>query len=179
MTTLLAQRHCADTWSSEVAGSEGPNSLSNCRTKGQQRADVFKEGNGVEFISIGGDPEALMAYMVKNPGLLLSMQSVKAGDIGKRRKEMAEMIEGTWRSCIEAGNGMGEKISALNVDAPEDLFIADVIIANPPLGNGPYPLRREAWHTFTYGFHNALVSNEDVSPSPGGHGVRRCRDING
>jgi UDP:flavonoid glycosyltransferase YjiC (YdhE family) len=92
----------------------------------------LQESNGIEFFSIGGDPEALMAYMVKNPGLLPNMQSIKAGDIGKRRKEMAEMVEGTWRSCIEAGNGMGEKISALNVDAPEDLFIADAIIANPP-----------------------------------------------
>ncbi|KAJ4985852.1 glycosyltransferase family 28 domain-containing protein [Stagonosporopsis vannaccii] len=92
----------------------------------------FVESNGIEFFSIGGDPEALMAYMVKNPGLLPNMQSVKAGDIGKRRKEMAEMIEGTWRSCIEAGDGMGEKIPPLNVDAAEDLFIADVIIANPP-----------------------------------------------
>ncbi|KAF2626779.1 glycosyltransferase family 1 protein [Macroventuria anomochaeta] len=92
----------------------------------------FVESNGIEFFSIGGDPEALMAYMVKNPGLLPNMQSVKAGDIGKRRKEMAGMIEGTWRSCIEAGNGTGEKIPALNVDAPEDLFIADAIIANPP-----------------------------------------------
>lgn len=92
----------------------------------------FVENNGVEFFSIGGDPEALMAYMVKNPGLLPNMQSIKAGDIGKRRKEMAEMMDGTWRSCIEAGDGMGERISALNVDAAEDLFIADAIIANPP-----------------------------------------------
>ncbi|KAJ8118746.1 hypothetical protein OPT61_g357 [Boeremia exigua] len=92
----------------------------------------FVESNGIEFFSIGGDPEALMAYMVKNPGLLPNMQSVKAGDIGKRRKEMAEMIEGTWRSCIEAGDGMGEKVPALNVDAAQDLFLADAIIANPP-----------------------------------------------
>ncbi|KAF6530529.1 hypothetical protein HZS61_001841 [Fusarium oxysporum f. sp. conglutinans] len=27
----------------------------------------FIEGHGIEFFSIGGDPEALMAYMVKNP----------------------------------------------------------------------------------------------------------------
>ncbi|CBY00654.1 similar to glycosyltransferase family 28 N-terminal domain protein [Plenodomus lingam JN3] len=92
----------------------------------------FVEGNGIEFFSIGGDPEALMAYMVKNPGLLPSMESLKAGDIAKRRKEMGEMVQSTWRSCIEAGNGMGPPITAINVDNPEDLFIADVIIANPP-----------------------------------------------
>jgi sterol 3beta-glucosyltransferase len=73
-----------------------------------------------------------MAYMVKNPGLLPGMQSLKAGDIPKRRKEMAEMFEGTWRSCIEAGDGLGAKTTAIKVENTDDLFIADIIIANPP-----------------------------------------------
>ncbi|KAH7393778.1 hypothetical protein DE146DRAFT_660003 [Phaeosphaeria sp. MPI-PUGE-AT-0046c] len=73
-----------------------------------------------------------MAYMVKNPGLLPSRDSVKAGDIGKRRKEMAGIIECTWRSCIEPGNGMGPKMKAVEAEAAEELFLADVIIANPP-----------------------------------------------
>ncbi|KAF2025017.1 UDP-Glycosyltransferase/glycogen phosphorylase [Setomelanomma holmii] len=92
----------------------------------------FVEENGIEFFSIGGDPEALMAYMVKNPGLLPGMESIKAGDIAKRRKEMAEMFEDTWRSCIEAGDGMGKRLTAIDVDDNDDLFIADAIIANPP-----------------------------------------------
>ncbi|GKT43551.1 sterol 3-beta-glucosyltransferase UGT80B1 [Colletotrichum spaethianum] len=92
----------------------------------------FVESNGVEFFSIGGDPEALMAYMVKNPGLLPSRESVKAGDIGQRRKEMAEIINGAWRSCIEAGDGTGERTTAATVKKAEDLFLADAIIANPP-----------------------------------------------
>ncbi|KAH6695584.1 glycosyltransferase family 28 domain-containing protein [Plectosphaerella plurivora] len=92
----------------------------------------FVESNGVEFFSIGGDPEALMAYMVKNPGLLPSLESVKAGDIGKRRAEMWEIINSAWRSCIESGNGMGPPIRAAHVEDPKDLFIADAIIANPP-----------------------------------------------
>ncbi|KAI7767327.1 hypothetical protein LZL87_014017 [Fusarium oxysporum] len=92
----------------------------------------FIEAQGVEFFSIGGDPEALMAYMVKNPGLLPSRDSVKGGDVGKRRREMTEIINGAWRSCIEAGDGMGERMTAANVQCAEDLFIADVIIANPP-----------------------------------------------
>ncbi|KAJ6780273.1 hypothetical protein PWT90_10506 [Aphanocladium album] len=92
----------------------------------------FVEGQGVEFFSIGGDPEALMSYMVRNPGLLPNRESVKAGDVGKRREEMAEIINGCWRSCIEAGNGMGEPVTAATVRDPKDLFIADVIIANPP-----------------------------------------------
>ncbi|EFQ27364.1 glycosyltransferase family 28 domain-containing protein [Colletotrichum graminicola] len=92
----------------------------------------FVESNGVEFFSIGGDPEALMAYMVKNPGLLPSRESVKAGDIGQRRKEMAEIINGAWRSCIEAGDGMGERTTAATVKDANHLFVADAIIANPP-----------------------------------------------
>ncbi|KAI9168006.1 UDP-Glycosyltransferase/glycogen phosphorylase [Paramyrothecium foliicola] len=92
----------------------------------------FVESNGVEFFSIGGDPEALMAYMVKNPGLLPSTQSFKAGDVGKRRKEMTEIIHGVWRSCIEAGNGLGPRVTAADVPDVKDLFIADAIIANPP-----------------------------------------------
>ncbi|KAF7551808.1 hypothetical protein G7Z17_g4750 [Cylindrodendrum hubeiense] len=92
----------------------------------------FVESQGIEFFSIGGDPEALMAYMVKNPGLLPNRESVKAGDIGKRRKEMWDIIHGCWRSCIEAGNGMGERVTAAKVEAAEDLFIADAILANPP-----------------------------------------------
>ncbi|KAL9572031.1 hypothetical protein ACKAV7_003748 [Fusarium commune] len=92
----------------------------------------FVEAQGVEFFSIGGDPEALMAYMVKNPGLIPSRESFKGGEVGKRRREMAEIINGAWRSCIEAGDGMGEGVTAANVQCAEDLFIADVIIANPP-----------------------------------------------
>jgi sterol 3beta-glucosyltransferase len=92
----------------------------------------FVESNGIEFFSIGGDPEALMAYMVKNPGLLPSRESLKAGDIGKRLDEMKEIMAGGWRSCIEAGNGMGKVIRASNVVSTKDLFLADAIIANPP-----------------------------------------------
>ncbi|KAI3574588.1 hypothetical protein IWW34DRAFT_884373 [Fusarium oxysporum f. sp. albedinis] len=92
----------------------------------------FIEGHSIEFFSIGGDPEALMAYMVKNPSLLPSLKSVKDGDISKRRKEMWEIMHGAWRSCIEAGDGMAGPIKAANIQSPKDLFIADAIIANPP-----------------------------------------------
>lgn len=92
----------------------------------------FVEAQGVEFFNIGGDPEALMAYMVKNPGLLPNKDSLKEGDVGRRRKEMMEIISGTWRSCIEAGDGMGDPVKAATVENVDDLFLADVIIANPP-----------------------------------------------
>ena len=95
----------------------------------------FVEENGLEFFSIGGDPAVLMAYMVKNPGLMPGKESWKAGDVGKRRSDIAEILEGCWRSCIEPGNGMGDEAKAHSRTSIEDsdhLFVADVIIANPP-----------------------------------------------
>jgi hypothetical protein len=108
----------------------------------------FVEENGLEFFSIGGDPSELMAFMVKNPGLMPGFDSLKSGDVGKRRRGMEEIVLGCWRSCIEAGDGLGApprregSISTesfgfeggINMDTnPADCpFIADAIIANPP-----------------------------------------------
>lgn len=110
----------------------------------------FVRDNGLEFFSIGGDPAELMAFMVKNPGLMPGFDTMRSGDIGKRRKEIATMIKGCWRSCIEAGDGMGPAASDntqedwMSVDNrnpddpmagvnPKDKpFVADAIIANPP-----------------------------------------------
>ena len=107
---------------------------------------TFVEENELEFFSIGGDPAELMAFMVKNPGLMPGIDSLRAGDVGKRRKGMYEIIQGCWRSCIEIGDGTGERASDDNVDRRSSLdsaidvsgdsstrpFIADAIIANPP-----------------------------------------------
>ncbi|KIW19765.1 hypothetical protein PV08_00339 [Exophiala spinifera] len=106
---------------------------------------TFKEfvtENGLEFFSIGGDPAELMAFMVKNPGLMPGIDSLKAGDVGKRRKGIYEIITGCWRSTIEAGDGMGVQVaddtqsfdSAISFGADPSLkpFVADAIIANPP-----------------------------------------------
>jgi hypothetical protein len=87
-----------------------------------------------------------MAFMVKNPGLMPGFESLKSGDVGKRRKGMEEIVLGCWRSCIEAGDGLGApplRLSSdtlpgfeggINMDSnPADKpFIADAIIANPP-----------------------------------------------
>lgn len=99
----------------------------------------FVESNGLEFYSIGGDPEKLMAYMVKNPSVLPSLESMKAGDIGARRAEIAEMLTGCWHACTQAGNGIDPialpKLTTIDahsvLDAPQP-FIADAIISNPP-----------------------------------------------
>jgi UDP:flavonoid glycosyltransferase YjiC (YdhE family) len=80
----------------------------------------FVRSSGLEFFPIGGDPAELMAYMVKNPGLMPSMKSLRAGDIQRKRKMVAEMLEGFWRSCVEPD------------PVTHTPFVAEAIIANPP-----------------------------------------------
>lgn len=80
----------------------------------------FVRSSSLEFYPIGGDPAELMAYIVKNPGLIPSFASIKAGDIGRKREMLAEMLEGCWKSCTEKDQSTG---------AP---FVAEAIIANPP-----------------------------------------------
>lgn len=59
-------------------------------------------------------------YMVKNPGIIPKMSTIKAGDIGKKRKMIGEMLRRFWQSCVDEDP---------DSKAP---FIADAIIANPP-----------------------------------------------
>lgn len=106
----------------------------------------FVEENGLEFFSIGGDPAELMAFMVKNPGLMPGLDSLKSGDVGKRRKGMEEIVMGCWRSCIEPGDGLGAPVHTgrdqprggddgginMNINPEDKPFIADAIVANPP-----------------------------------------------
>ncbi|WYZ45983.1 hypothetical protein EsH8_IX_000208 [Colletotrichum jinshuiense] len=99
----------------------------------------FVRDSGLEFFPIGGDPADLMSvrlapcsprgavpstdcfkYMVRNPGLIPSMESLKGGDVGRKRRMIREMLHGCWRSCIDP-----DPIS----NRP---FVADAIIANPP-----------------------------------------------
>lgn len=97
--------------------------------------------SNLEFFPAGGDPSDLMAvspvshpqraqqaadaivalqYMVKNPGLIPSLSSLQAGDIGRKQDMVEEMLEKFWRSCIDPD-------PVTNVP-----FIAEAIIANPP-----------------------------------------------
>ncbi|KIX09549.1 uncharacterized protein Z518_00629 [Rhinocladiella mackenziei CBS 650.93] len=96
---------------------------------------------GLEFFCIGGNPEALMKFMVKNPGLLPHYEALRSGDVLKQRKCLYEVLKGCWRSCIEAGDGMGprprnEDYAGLrewsSTETNAKPFVADVIIANPP-----------------------------------------------
>ena len=102
----------------------------------------FVQENGLEFFSIGGDPSRLMAFMVKNPSLMPGFRSLLSGDIGERRRDVAEYIQGCWRSCYEAGDGMDLRATDDGLSKPSENdpssepaarpFIADCIIANPP-----------------------------------------------
>ncbi|KAK4503548.1 hypothetical protein PRZ48_004463 [Zasmidium cellare] len=103
----------------------------------------FITENGLEFFNIGGDPQALMAFMVKNPGLMPGFDSLRAGDVGRRRKEVGEYLRGCWRSCFETGDGRGPEAnddtiedwtshSASAAEYTKKPFVADCIIANPP-----------------------------------------------
>jgi UDP:flavonoid glycosyltransferase YjiC (YdhE family) len=93
--------------------------------------DFVEKDSGLEFFSVGGDPSELMAFMVKNPGMIPTLEAVKAGDIGKRRAAMAEMFEGFWRACINATDDEHD-VHNLKMMGQMDPFVADAIIANPP-----------------------------------------------
>ncbi|KAK4541509.1 hypothetical protein LTR36_007955 [Oleoguttula mirabilis] len=93
--------------------------------------DFVQNQNGLEFFSIGGDPAELMAFMVKNPGLIPKLQTIREGEIQKRRTSMAEMFEGFWRACISTTDDEKDKDN-LKMLGDKSPFIADAIIANPP-----------------------------------------------
>lgn len=80
---------------------------------------TFVTQNGLGFFSIGGDPHELMSYMVKNPGLVPGMESLKNGDIPKKRKMLGQMLNGCWNACHSP-------------DLTGARFMADAIISNPP-----------------------------------------------
>ncbi|KAL1797559.1 hypothetical protein ACET3X_004165 [Alternaria dauci] len=93
--------------------------------------DFVEKDSGLEFFSVGGNPAELMAFMVKNPGLIPNIDTIKDGEIGRRRSQMYEMFQGMWRACINATDDETDKTNAkmMGDKAP---FVADAIIANPP-----------------------------------------------
>ncbi|KAI0901577.1 glycosyltransferase family 1 protein [Annulohypoxylon nitens] len=93
--------------------------------------DFVEKDSGLEFFSVGGDPSELMAFMVKNPGMIPTLETVKAGDIGRRRAAMAEMFDGFWRACINATDNEKD-VNNIKMMGEKNPFVADAIIANPP-----------------------------------------------
>ncbi|MCJ1475180.1 hypothetical protein MMC13_003840 [Lambiella insularis] len=90
-----------------------------------------EQDSGLEFFSVGGDPSEIMAFMVKNPGLIPNKETLKSGEIGRRRESMYQMFKGFWHACI---NETDDEMDSGNrqMMANKHPFIADVIIANPP-----------------------------------------------
>ncbi|PWY83896.1 UDP-Glycosyltransferase/glycogen phosphorylase [Aspergillus sclerotioniger CBS 115572] len=121
----------------------------------------FVHDSGLEFYPIGGDPSQLMAYMVKNPGLIPRMSSVRAGEIAKKQQMMADILRGCWQSCVAV-----DPVS----QAP---FVADAIIANPPsfahvhcaqaLGIPLHLMFTMPWSA-TRAFPHPLANLKNVSP---------------
>jgi hypothetical protein len=117
-----------------------------------------EEDSGLDFFSVGGDPSELMAFMVKNPGLIPSVDTIKEGEIGRRRAAMYEMFQGMWRACINATDDENDqenlkmsKCKAYDFDPCADHvpavgdkhpFVADAIIANPPSFAPPHIAER-------------------------------------
>jgi len=94
------------------------------------REFVEKETD-LEFFSVGGDPSELMAFMVKNPGLVPNLQTIRDGEIPRRRAAMGEMFEGMWRACTNMSDDEKDSKNVKMIDQSFP-FIADAIIANPP-----------------------------------------------
>ncbi|KAF2477040.1 UDP-Glycosyltransferase/glycogen phosphorylase [Lindgomyces ingoldianus] len=90
-----------------------------------------EEDSGLEFFSVGGDPSELMAFMVKNPGLIPSVDTIKDGEIGRRRAAMYDMFQGMWRACINSTDDENDKAN-MKMMGDKHPFVADAIIANPP-----------------------------------------------
>ena len=90
----------------------------------------FVEEHELEFFDIGGNPEELMAFMVRNPGLLPTYEAFHSGDVKRQRKNIYQILKGCWRACIEPG---ARTTSGFNSqDTRKVPFVADAIIANPP-----------------------------------------------
>lgn len=74
--------------------------------------DFVQKDSGLEFFSVGGNPAELMAFMVKNPGLIPNLDTIKGGEIGRRRAQMYEMFKGMWRACINTTDDETDHMNA-------------------------------------------------------------------
>jgi hypothetical protein len=80
----------------------------------------FAKDSGLEFYPIRGDPAELIAYIVKNPGLIPALESLQAGEIQYKHIIIHKMLYKCWWSYIKPGLVIGQP------------FIANAIITNPP-----------------------------------------------
>ena len=93
--------------------------------------DFIEKEAKLEFFSVGGNPSELMAFMVKNPGLIPTMETVTSGEVGRRRASMYEMFLGMWQACVSTADQTAE-MPNIKTPAEQRPFVADALIANPP-----------------------------------------------
>ncbi|KAM3425247.1 hypothetical protein BST61_g7199 [Cercospora zeina] len=93
--------------------------------------DFVEKDGELEFFSIGGNPSELMAFMVKNPGLIPNLQTIREGEVKKRRDGMAEMFDGMYRACVNATDDEKDTLN-MKLLGEKFPFVANAIIANPP-----------------------------------------------
>ncbi|KAK7510129.1 hypothetical protein IWZ03DRAFT_396827 [Phyllosticta citriasiana] len=86
----------------QVVGSRGDKYRCRVRIATHNVFEDFLRGAGLQFYPISRDPADLMAYMVKIPGLIPGIKALRSGNIGCKRVMIAEMLDGCWKSCIEA-----------------------------------------------------------------------------
>ncbi|CEM26909.1 unnamed protein product [Vitrella brassicaformis CCMP3155] len=86
-----------------------------CRLATHSNFRDFVKGEGLAFYPLGGDPKELLAYMVRNPGLLPR----DPREIPKKRQILDEIIQSAWPASTASDLDTGEE------------FVAEAIIANP------------------------------------------------
>lgn len=142
--------------------------------------EVIEQQAGLEFFSVGGNPAELMAFMVKNPGLIPNLSTIKEGEIGRRRAQMYEMFTGMWRACINASDDETDEANAKMSKEPgesayeqlltravgeKEPFVADAIIANPPSFAAPHIAEKlgvPLHMMFTYVLHGNFCALPDM-----------------
>ena len=124
-----------------------------------------QKDSSLEFFSVGGDPAELMAFMVKNPGMIPTMETLKKGEVGRRRDQMAEMFEGFWRACINATDDEKDVSNLEMMGAKAPFHCRRHHCKSPKLCT--YPLRREIRHSIASHVYISLYTHTVISPSFG------------
>ncbi len=92
--------------------------------------EFVEKDSGLEFFSVGGDPSELMAFMVKNPGMIPTLESV----VGRYRPATCCRGRDVRRllACLYQCHRRRKGQQNLKMMGERDPFVADAIIANPP-----------------------------------------------
>ncbi|UJR29456.1 hypothetical protein I4U23_010668 [Adineta vaga] len=79
----------------------------------------FVREHGLEFYPLAGNPAEFMSFMVKNAGIVPSVNTLMSGNVFEGRRMCHDVLYSTWAACIS------------NDDETGASFRAEAIIANP------------------------------------------------